>query len=332
MQIGVICPVFNTDVTLLRAAVRSVLAIDSSVLKELILVDDASTDGATVAALADIGADDARVRVIRHTKNAGQSAARRTGVAAATSEWIGFLDADDLWVAEKIGPIKKVLEAFPNAQWIAGNHVNGLSDGSQSAAITLLDAHIGRQLTDTLWHMTAPELVRTLVGSGWLHLGDSVMRKSLLDAADGFQPEFIYMEDYHMFCKLAALSDLYYVNETFYIWRRHLDGVTGSLRRLGIGTLEAYRALRKDPALRDYQRETRWAFYNATKGLALNNLLANFRLRALRLALEAFFTDPREVRDMFRFLRLMLLRNSREIATQGVAYSRIEQFVVMRPV
>ncbi len=243
---------------------------------------------------------------------------------------MGFLDADDLWVAEKIDTIKKVLAAFPNAQWIAGNHVNDLSDGSQTVATKLLEANIGTQLTETLWHLTAPDLVRALVGNPWLHLGDSVMRKSLLDTVDGFHPEFIYNEDYHMFCKLAALSDLYYVDETFYIWRRHLDGVTGSLRRFGSGTLEAYRALRKDPALREYQRETRWAFYSATKGLALNNLLANFRRRALRLALEAFATDPREVRDLLRFVRLISLRNPQDIATQGVAYSRVEQFIVRR--
>lgn len=331
MQVSVVCPVFNTDTVLLQKAVDSVLVADNAVLRELILVDDASTDQGTVAALATIGAQDARVRLIRNVANSGQSASRGFGVAAATSEWIGFLDADDLWMAQKLESIEKVLREFPNAQWIAGNHLNGLSDGSVTAATKILETGIGTQITQTLWRLSGPDLVRVVIGNAWLHLGVSVMKKSLLEAARGFRPEFIYMEDYHIFCKLAALAELYYLDEPFYVWRRHNDGVTGSTRRLGAGTLEAYRALRRDPMLQDYRRETRWAFYNATKGLALNNLLSGFRLRALRFALEAFATDPREIGDLARFLRLMRLQDVDRMAQQGIAYSRAEQLIVRRP-
>ena len=60
---------------------------------ELILVDDGSNDGS--GELADILAkQDARVRVL-HQPNRGVSAARNAGLAAASGEYIGFVDADD---------------------------------------------------------------------------------------------------------------------------------------------------------------------------------------------------------------------------------------------
>ncbi|WP_084697768.1 glycosyltransferase family 2 protein [Muricoccus aerilatus] len=38
-----------------------------------------------------------RVRLLRNSHNLGPAGTRNAGVRAATSEWIGFLDADDLW-------------------------------------------------------------------------------------------------------------------------------------------------------------------------------------------------------------------------------------------
>ncbi len=58
---------------------------------ELIFVDDASTDG-TAQAVAAI--DDPRVRLIRHRRNAGQSAAIASGFHAARGEWVATLDGD----------------------------------------------------------------------------------------------------------------------------------------------------------------------------------------------------------------------------------------------
>jgi glycosyltransferase involved in cell wall biosynthesis len=73
-------------------AVRSALSQTVADL-EVIVVDDGSKDGSGDAALA-VG--DTRVRVLRQD-GLGVSAARNFGAAQARSEWIGFLDSDDLW-------------------------------------------------------------------------------------------------------------------------------------------------------------------------------------------------------------------------------------------
>ena len=65
---------------------------------EVIVVDDGSTDG--TADLAE-RYEDERVRVIRN-QNAGACHARNVGIEAANGDYIQFLDADDLFVADKI--------------------------------------------------------------------------------------------------------------------------------------------------------------------------------------------------------------------------------------
>ena len=79
-------------------AVASALAQTMGDL-EVIVVDDCSSDD-TVTRLEALR--DPRVRVLRHETNRGGNAARATGIAAATGEWVAFLDSDDTWAANKL--------------------------------------------------------------------------------------------------------------------------------------------------------------------------------------------------------------------------------------
>ncbi|MDR1322219.1 MAG: glycosyltransferase [Gracilibacteraceae bacterium] len=90
-QVSVIMPVYNAEAYLARA-VDSVLAQTLRDL-ELILVDDGSTDSSPALCDAYAARDD-RVRVI-HQKNGGAPAARNAGIAAASGDYIGFMDSDD---------------------------------------------------------------------------------------------------------------------------------------------------------------------------------------------------------------------------------------------
>jgi teichuronic acid biosynthesis glycosyltransferase TuaG len=68
---------------------------------EHIIVDDCSTDGTREFVLS-LAAADARVRPILLPGNIGPVAARNAGVAAARGKYLAFLDADDLWHADKL--------------------------------------------------------------------------------------------------------------------------------------------------------------------------------------------------------------------------------------
>src|SRR5690606_34882484 len=75
-------------------AVRSVLA-QTYRRWELIVVDDGSRDE-TPKVLARF-TDDPRVRVVTHETNRGVAAARNSGLAAATGEYVAYLDSDNTW-------------------------------------------------------------------------------------------------------------------------------------------------------------------------------------------------------------------------------------------
>jgi len=96
-RVSAVIPVHNRRDTVGRA-IRSALAQTHRDL-EVIVVDDASTDG-TPEAVKQAGGR--RVRLLRHERNRGPSAARNTGIAAATGEFVAFLDSDDEWDAAKV--------------------------------------------------------------------------------------------------------------------------------------------------------------------------------------------------------------------------------------
>lgn len=93
-KISVIVPVYKVEKYLDRC-VRSVLAQTFRDF-ELILVDDGSPDSCPQMC-DDWAKKDSRIRVI-HQNNQGLSAARNTGIRAASGEYINFIDSDD-WVS-----------------------------------------------------------------------------------------------------------------------------------------------------------------------------------------------------------------------------------------
>ena len=94
MQVSVVIPTYNRY-EFLKRAIISVIAQTYNV-SEIIVVDDGSTD-----ATANIQKDFPQIKYI-YQKNSGVSSARNVGIESASSEWIAFLDSDDVWLEEKI--------------------------------------------------------------------------------------------------------------------------------------------------------------------------------------------------------------------------------------
>jgi glycosyltransferase involved in cell wall biosynthesis len=95
--ISVIIPVHNRA-DLVDRAITSVLS-QSFTDFELIIVDDGSTDD-TAGAISRFR--DERIRLLVHGTNQGASAARNTGVKAASGRYCAFLDSDDYWLPNKL--------------------------------------------------------------------------------------------------------------------------------------------------------------------------------------------------------------------------------------
>lgn len=101
ISVSVVIPCFNSRKTIFRA-IRSVLN-QSVKVKEIILVDDFSSDGSQeyIANLIQ-KLNDKRIRLICLKENSGPGCARNIGWDNSTGDWIAFLDADDSWNKSKI--------------------------------------------------------------------------------------------------------------------------------------------------------------------------------------------------------------------------------------
>jgi dolichol-phosphate mannosyltransferase len=93
MQLSVIVPVFNEAGNLLPLLEEIHAALESHGDFEVIFVDDGSSDDSPQRLAAAL-ADHPRLRVLRHDRRSGQSAALRSGVEAARGDWIATLDGD----------------------------------------------------------------------------------------------------------------------------------------------------------------------------------------------------------------------------------------------
>lgn len=106
MKFSVVIPVYNV-MSYLRECLDSILA-QTFTDWEAICVDDGSTDG-SVEILDEYAAKDCRFRVI-HAKNGGVSRARNIGIAAATGDYVTFLDGDDLYERGWLAEARRILD------------------------------------------------------------------------------------------------------------------------------------------------------------------------------------------------------------------------------
>jgi peptidoglycan/xylan/chitin deacetylase (PgdA/CDA1 family) len=115
-RIAVIVPCFD-DGRLVADAVASVREREPV---QLVVVDDASTDAETLAALDALR--EGGVTVVRHERNRGVATARATGLAATTAPYVFPLDADDLVVAGALAEMADRLDARPAAAACFGDY------------------------------------------------------------------------------------------------------------------------------------------------------------------------------------------------------------------
>jgi GT2 family glycosyltransferase len=191
---AVICA-FNAASTL-RDAIRSVLAQTRDDL-ELIVVDDGSTDATPTVARS--FESDPRMILVQQ-ENRGLAAARNTGLARARGRYVGFNDADDLWMPTYLEELGRAMEADPAAAIATGD-------------LWMLDESTRRMHRRTAFDIypSAPariageELVGKLVAGNFLP-GCSMVRPEAIAKAGGFDASRSAVEDWDMWIRVAALG------------------------------------------------------------------------------------------------------------------------------
>ena len=121
MKFSVIIPLYNKALYV-RKALESVCA-QTYRDYELIVINDGSTDNSAIVADEYLKATDSIDYKIINQPNAGVSAARNTGVAASTGDYVAFLDADDWWEPTYLERMAQLIDDYPDAGLYASNYV-----------------------------------------------------------------------------------------------------------------------------------------------------------------------------------------------------------------
>lgn len=118
---SVVIPAYNSESTI-ELSIKSVLSQSRiDLIEEIIVIDDGSTDNTSekVRSFKE-EIETGFIRYIRQN-NAGASTARNRGIRLAKAEWIALLDADDIWLDNKIERQFSVLDDNPNIFFL-GSH------------------------------------------------------------------------------------------------------------------------------------------------------------------------------------------------------------------
>ena len=196
--VSVIIPVYNGE-HYLGEAIESVLAQDYRPI-EVIIVNDGSTDN-TEAIAKRYGKD---IIYARQEKR-GPAAARNKGLQMSQGEFIGFLDADDLWSGNKLLLQLARMEEDPSLGIVLGlSQVMRLQDG---------DA----KLQFEKWH--SPILL--------LLFGAAVMRRSVFEKVGFFDETLHHSEDTDWFMRVREMGiSTAIVQEVSLFYRRHESNMT----------------------------------------------------------------------------------------------------------
>ncbi|MHC4288004.1 MAG: glycosyltransferase family 2 protein [Planctomycetota bacterium] len=192
LKISAVIPAYNADKYIARS-IDSVLS-QTRPVDEIVVVDDGSTDN-TAAVIKSYGD---KIRYI-HQPNAGVSAARNTGIEAATGDWIAFLDADDEWVSERIQWQIELLDRNPDLVWVSGNYTRCLCEEKRArthiAESEALDALGSREFFENFFTAYAQ--------NRWGCTDTMLIKKSVFKETGLFQVGQQQMEDIDLWWRIG---------------------------------------------------------------------------------------------------------------------------------
>jgi glycosyltransferase involved in cell wall biosynthesis len=203
---------------------------------ELLLVDDGSTDNSTAIALrfAKQGAE--RVHYLEHSghENRGMSASRNLGIRHARGEYIGFLDADDVWLPHKLERQVEILNAHHEAGMIYGSPQlwHGWTDKLEDIQRDCWQ-DIGVP-PDTV--VSPPRLLTLFLATKAITPApsDVLLRREIVEGLGGFEDSFrgLY-EDQVFFAKVCLEVPVFVSGECWDRHRQHRDSACSVSRRTG---------------------------------------------------------------------------------------------------
>jgi glycosyltransferase involved in cell wall biosynthesis len=134
-SISVVIPMYNEAESIEAAVAAARAALEAAGADyEIVIVDDASTDG-SAALVEALASRDARIRLLRHARNRTLGGALRTGFGAAANELVLYTDAD-LPVDLQVLPRALALLDESGADLLLGYRLNPGAAGARRAVYT----------------------------------------------------------------------------------------------------------------------------------------------------------------------------------------------------
>jgi glycosyltransferase involved in cell wall biosynthesis len=233
-QISVVIPAYNSAAHL-PATLQSVFA-QSTPPAEVIVVDDGSADE-TAAIARSFGA------TVLSLANGGPSAARNAGTKAASGEYIAYLDADDIWVPEKLAVQYAALQSYGRPAFSFTDFRLFDDRGVYSAKSELLrrsgfrkTARGTRGHADIL--ITAEGNRRPVLYESYILPSTALVRRSDALAVGGFDETLRAAEDYEFFLRLYNLVPAVVVLKPLLLYRQHAAQATSNAMSMKSGLFD----------------------------------------------------------------------------------------------
>ncbi len=211
MRIAVVIPAHNAapwiDATL------ATVAAQTHPPEAVLVVDDGSQDD-TVGRLAAWQTRLPMLQVVRHATAQGPSAARNTGWRAAETEWIAFVDADDLWHPEHLAQLASAM-ARTGADVVCSRRL--LFESTPDAPAPPPFPVVPADPTIT----RLPSAARALFQSNLVPQSGVMVTRAALARIGGYDEGRRLNEDYDVWCRLAAFARFAVVEATTLAYRLH---------------------------------------------------------------------------------------------------------------
>jgi glycosyltransferase involved in cell wall biosynthesis/SAM-dependent methyltransferase len=235
--VSVIVPFWNAS-AFLEEAIASVIA-QTFLSWELLLVDDGSSDGSTEIAKRYAASSPGRIRYLEHDHHAnrGVAASRNAGASQATGPYLAFLDADDVWLPNKLARQTAILDSEPEAAMVCGPSLfwygwtGRPEDAARDYVKDLRIAPAGLVRPPTL-------LISSLTrGTFVANPSTIVIRREALERTGGFEESFIgavqTFEDDAFLAKVQLRESVFVGTECLSKYRRHENSLLSIMTNTG---------------------------------------------------------------------------------------------------
>lgn len=183
--VSVILPTYNCA-RFLQESVGSVLS-QTYHLYEIIVVDDGSTDNTREVLQPFIQ----RIRYLHLEQNKGLPTARNTGIQSARGAYIAFIDADDLWLPEKLETDIECFAQHPDTSMVYSKHLNIDEKGKEFDGATQKRLPSGRIF------------LQLFSEQNFIISSSVVVRKEVFETTGLFDERLFNCQDWDMWLRIA---------------------------------------------------------------------------------------------------------------------------------